>query len=68
MYQRVFFGSSLSGANRSLADLDLRERASLWPLAVAALVMGVWPLYWLNTIEPAVRSALGPLLMQLASR
>jgi len=68
MYQRVFFGSALSDPNRSLADLDLRERASLWPLVAAALLMGVWPLYWLNTMEPAVRSMLGPLLIELAGR
>ncbi|MGH9602493.1 MAG: proton-conducting transporter membrane subunit, partial [Terriglobales bacterium] len=68
MYQRVFFGSSLSDANRGLADLSLRERASLWPLAAAALLMGVWPLYWLSTIEPAVRSTLGPLLVELATK
>jgi NADH-quinone oxidoreductase subunit M len=68
MYQRVFFGSALSDPNRSLADLDLRERASLWPLVAAALLMGVWPLYWLNSMEPAVRSMLGPLLIELAGR
>jgi len=68
MYQRVFFGSSLSDANRGLSDLSLRERASLWPLAAAALVMGVWPLYWLSTIEPAVRSTLEPLLSELATK
>ncbi len=68
MYQRVFYGSALADSNRSLADLDLRERASLWPLVTTALLMGVWPLYWLNSMEPAVRATLGPLLTELAGR
>jgi hypothetical protein len=40
---------------------------ALWPAAVAALVMGVAPLLWLNAIDPAVRAALAP-FAQLASK
>jgi NADH-quinone oxidoreductase subunit M len=58
MYQRVFFGKVIHAENNSLPDLSEREQLALWPTAVAALVMGVAPLLWLNVIDPAVRSAL----------
>jgi NADH:ubiquinone oxidoreductase subunit 4 (subunit M) len=61
MYQRVFFGKVSKSANVALADLSARERLALWPTALAALVMGVAPLLWLNAIEPAVRNVLSPL-------
>jgi NADH-quinone oxidoreductase subunit M len=67
MYQRVFFGAVRHEENRSLPDLDLRERVALWPTAVLALVMGVAPLLWLNAIEPAVHSVLVP-FTQFASK
>jgi NADH-quinone oxidoreductase subunit M len=67
MYQRVFFGKVREPLNQSLRDLDIREQLALWPPAVAALVMGVAPLLWLNAIDPAVQVALAP-LAQLASR
>jgi len=67
MYQRVFFGKIRQPVNQSLPDLDIREQIALWPPAVAALVMGVAPLLWLNAIDPAVQVALAP-LAQLASR
>jgi NADH-quinone oxidoreductase subunit M len=40
--------------NKSLPDLDGREQISLWPVAVMALVMGVFSPYWMKTIHPAV--------------
>jgi NADH-quinone oxidoreductase subunit M len=67
MYQRVFFGKVTHDINQALPDLDTRERAALWPTAVAALVMGVAPLLWLNAIDPSVHVALAP-FAQLASR
>jgi NADH-quinone oxidoreductase subunit M len=67
MYQRVFFGKVTHDINQVLPDLDLRERTALWPTAVAALVMGVAPLLWLNGIDPAAQAALAP-FAQLASR
>ncbi len=54
MYQRVFYGNVTNPANAKLHDLDARERVSLWPLAIAALVMGVAPMLWLHSIEPTV--------------
>jgi NADH:ubiquinone oxidoreductase subunit 4 (subunit M) len=67
MYQRVFFGKVKHDVNNALTDLNLREKAALWPIAVAALVMGVAPLVWLGAIDPAVQAALAP-FTQLASK
>jgi len=58
MYQRVFYGKVTHDVNMTLPDLDLRERTALWPLAVAALVMGVVPVIWTSAIDPAVHNAL----------
>ena len=67
MYQRVFFGKVTHEVNATLPDLNLRERAALAPVAIAALVMGVAPLVWLSAIDPAVQAALAP-FTQLASK
>jgi len=42
MYQRVFFGKVTREVNNTLPDLNLREKAALSPIAIAALVMA-WP-------------------------
>ena len=60
MYQRVFFGKVTHQVNEALPDLSGREKTALWPIAIAALVMGVAPLIWLNAIDPAVQAALAP--------
>jgi len=67
MYQRVFFGIVKHPQNNFLPDLHLRERIALWPTAIMALAMGVAPLLWLNTIDPAVRNVLAP-FTQFASK
>ena len=54
MYQRVFYGNVTVPVNNSLPDLDGRERTALWPMALLALVMGVWPAAWMNSIDAAV--------------
>jgi NADH-quinone oxidoreductase subunit M len=54
MYQKVFYGNVTVPVNNSLPDLDGRERTTLWPLAVLALIMGVVPSAWLRSIDPAV--------------
>ncbi len=59
MYQRVFFGEVKVEVNRTLPDLDLRERVALWPMSIMAVVMGVLPLIWISAIDPAVKNALG---------
>jgi NADH-quinone oxidoreductase subunit M len=67
MYQRVFYGKVTLDVNLRLPDLSGREQAALWPVAAAALVMGVAPLVWLDAIDPAVQAALAP-FAQLASK
>lgn len=61
LYQRVFYGDVTVQANNTLADLNARERLSLWPIAVMALLMGVVPNIFLRQIDPAVKVALAPL-------
>ena len=40
----------------------------LWPAAIAALVMGVAPLLWLNAIDPAVQARFGSSYASLPAR
>ena len=68
MYQRVFFGKVTHEVNDTLPDLNLREKTALSPIAIAALVMGVAPLVWLSAIDPAVQSALTPMVHEVASK
>jgi NADH-quinone oxidoreductase subunit M len=58
LYQRTFYGTITNPVNASLPDIDLRERTVLWPLAVLALVMGVFPNLWLNPIDASVSGIL----------
>ena len=67
MYQRVFFGKVKHDVNNALPDLSLRERTALLPAAIMALVMGVAPLLWLNSIDPAVHNSLAS-FTQMASK
>jgi NADH-quinone oxidoreductase subunit M len=60
MYQRVFYGKVTHEINQTLPDLDMWERITLAPAAVAALVMGVAPLIWLNAIDSATQAVLAP--------
>ena len=67
MYQRVFFGQVKLAVNNTLPDLTLREKVALSPIAIAALVMGVAPMVWLSSINPAVQAMLTP-VTQMASK
>ena len=67
MYQRVFFGVVEHDVNKTLPDLNLREKFALLPAAAMALLMGVAPILWLNSIDPSVQSALAP-FAQLAAK
>ncbi len=58
MFQRVFQGPITKPVNATLPDLDAREQIALWPLALAALVMGVAPMLWLSSISPSVTASL----------
>ena len=52
MVQKVLFGPLQHRANEKLSDMNLREIATLLPLAVLAVVMGVMPGIFLERIEP----------------
>ena len=53
MYQKVFYGQIHHDENKTLPEIDGRERISLVPL----VVMAASP-YWMKSIEPAVTSTL----------
>jgi NADH-quinone oxidoreductase subunit M len=67
MYQRVFYGKVTHPVNNSLNDLSGFEKVAIWPCAAVALVMGVAPILWLGAIDPAVQTALQP-VVGVASR
>jgi NADH-quinone oxidoreductase subunit M len=54
MYQKVFYGQIHHDENKTLPDIDGRERISLVPLVVMAVIMGVVSPYWMKSIDPAV--------------
>ncbi|HET8889256.1 MAG TPA: hypothetical protein VFQ41_10160, partial [Candidatus Angelobacter sp.] len=58
MYQKVFYGQIQHDENKTLPEIDGRERISLVPLVVMAVIMGVASPYWMKSIEPAVTSTL----------
>src|SRR5437588_1890940 len=58
MYQKVFYGQIHHQENKTLADIDGRERISLIPLVVMALIMGVASPYWMKGIDPAVKATI----------
>ncbi|HEY2391690.1 MAG TPA: NADH-quinone oxidoreductase subunit M [Candidatus Angelobacter sp.] len=58
MYQKVFYGQIHNDKNKTLPDIDSRERISLVPLVVMSVIMGVASPYWMKSIEPAVTSTL----------
>ena len=67
LYQRLFYGAVTNPVNAGLPDLDRRERSCLWPLAIAALVMGVAPSMWMNRIDQSVAQMLAPFQKQAAA-
>ncbi len=54
MYQRVMFGAIKHEENKNIKDLSFREFTYLTPLIVLVFVMGIFPNYFLNRIEPSV--------------
>src|SRR5690606_28149628 len=57
-YERVFTGVPEKEENRTFADLDAREIGLLVPLAVLALVLGLYPKVLLSKIEPSTEALL----------
>jgi NADH-quinone oxidoreductase subunit M len=56
MIQRVYYGPITHDENAQLPDLRPREWAALVPLVLAALLMGIFPNYFLKPTEAAVRT------------
>src|SRR5687768_3244659 len=55
MFQRVYYGPVTHAENATLPDLRPHEWASALPLCAAALVMGIFPMIFLEPMEPSVR-------------
>jgi NADH-quinone oxidoreductase subunit M len=55
MFRRVFYGPVTHEENSKLLDLSPREIASVLPLALMALFMGVFPGLFLSRITPDTR-------------
>jgi NADH-quinone oxidoreductase subunit M len=58
MFQRVNYGEVTNDQNAGLADLRPREWASLVPIVVVAILMGVLPNLFLRPMEPSVERML----------
>ncbi len=54
MFQRVVFGPLTNRENAALTDMNGREIAYMAPLAVAIVVMGIFPQPFLDRINPSV--------------
>lgn len=50
--QRMFFGKLFCRAGVALPDLSLREKWMLYPLAGIIFLLGVWPRFLLDWIQP----------------
>ncbi len=54
LYQRVMLGEVKDEKIAGLSDLNMREMATLIPLVIAAIVMGIYPKPFLQMIEAPV--------------
>jgi NADH-quinone oxidoreductase subunit M len=52
-YQKVFQGP-LNPKYANLEDINVREMACIWPLAIMTVILGVYPSFYLNIIQPAI--------------
>jgi len=58
LYQRIMLGEVTNPANRELTDLTFREKATLVPLMLVMLWIGIYPKPFLRLIEPSVQNLL----------
>jgi NADH-quinone oxidoreductase subunit M len=58
MYKRVIFGEAKNPNVATLSDIDFREGLVLGALALAVLVMGLWPKPFLNVMHASVEHLL----------
>lgn len=61
MYQRVFFGITEHEENRVLTDLNLRETATLIPLVILILWMGLYPTTFLHRMDASIHKVVARL-------
>ena len=54
LYRRVIFGALVKPSLQTILDLTVREKAILFPLVVATLVLGVYPQPVFDVTTPAV--------------
>jgi NADH-quinone oxidoreductase subunit M len=54
MYKHVVFGPLRNPKNQNLPDLTGREVAALAPILALTLVIGIYPRFFLERIEPTV--------------
>jgi NADH-quinone oxidoreductase subunit M len=57
-YERVFTGVPDKEENRVLSDLSPREIGLLLPLAILAIVLGLYPKVLLDKVEPSTEALL----------
>lgn len=62
MYKRVIFGKVANDKVKALTDINARETMVLASLAIAVLVMGIWPFPFLEVLHASVDN-----ILQLAS-
>jgi NADH-quinone oxidoreductase subunit M len=58
MFQRVMFGTVVHEANRRLPDLSPRELATLVPILILIVWIGIYPQPFLRTTEASVKQLL----------
>jgi NADH-quinone oxidoreductase subunit M len=60
MFQRVFWNPLSGDENRDIQDMNLRELLAMAPILVLILWIGVYPTTFLEPMEGAVRTLIGP--------
>ncbi len=68
MYKRVIFGKVRTAAVEALTDVTPREMAMLSFLAIAVLVMGVWPYPFLDVMHASVDHLLQQVDLTMSSK
>jgi hypothetical protein len=58
-YERVMFGPITKKVNETIRDLNAREIATMVPLMVLMVVMGLYPKFIIARIEPSIGEVLG---------
>ena len=58
LYKQVIFGQSRNPDAAAMADLTQRELVVFIPLIVLVLIMGIFPSFFLETMEPTLKNLL----------